>query len=173
MEDNNIKELLQNFEKANNQLDDTLDSIKAFTEGMNRYFEVSKEAEKAIEKVEKIKFDAILEIESRIQNYMEDMRNAVEELKDIADEGEKNTKSNIERIYQRNDKRIDALETAVEEIKENQKEMLLISNSIAEIKELMMQMDKSEAAEEPVQIAEEENASEEAEVIENDNQRFE
>ena len=104
---------------------------------------------------------------------MEDMRNAVEELKDIADEGEKNTKSNIERIYQRNDKRIDALETAVEEIKENQKEMLLISNSIAEIKELMMQMDKSEAAEEPVQIAEEENASEEAEVIENDNQRFE
>lgn len=53
MEDNITKELLMNFQKASQQLDEATDVIKEFVNGLDEYFKVSKNVENSIVEVSK------------------------------------------------------------------------------------------------------------------------
>lgn len=132
MEDNNIKDLLLNFEKASSQLHEAVDTMKSFTENLNDYFNISDDVEKAVTEVNSIDFGKIEEAVSHVRDNSEQITETMGDLIAVVNEQSNVVSEGVQSLIKSDKNRINEMEKSINAI---QKEITRIKDTITEMNE--------------------------------------
>lgn len=113
MEDNGIKALLLNFEKASSQLNEAVSTMESFSEKLNDYFRISKDTEKAISSVNDIRFDIIGEATKQVHEDASRITEAISALNGILGDHSESVSEGVQTFLGTQSDRFDRIEKSV------------------------------------------------------------
>ena len=144
----NIKTILENFEKGSQQLEEALITMENFSSKLSESFKLTKNVENAINDVENIDFE-------KIDGVVENIKKSADSVEKQIDEAVKSIKKitkSIDALKNTTDDFVNELSDMEESLQKNNNNLLEtikkdnqeIRNDIAEIKELLIAKEKEE-----------------------------